>query len=181
MNRKLYLMYLCTSHSSSHIIPKRGQWSCEQLLKLSGNNQLQIVVKLLKVNFVITGPKYEIMHRALVKYIIAFQKGCHHISGILHSSETVSILLYVVRGIFTTYRLCRKFKEKKKQDIEDVNCHTVHYSSKELCMRAQCLCTCISLVQRSVLQPTFQELLTSPRQAPYWFPTLFMLCLTKSL
>ena len=115
MIRKLYLMYLCTSHSSSHIFPKRGQWSCEQLLKLSGKNQLQIVVKLLRANFVITEPKYEIMHRALVKYITAFQKGCHHISGILHYSDTVSILLYVVRGIFTTYRLCCKFKEKKNK------------------------------------------------------------------
>ena len=34
MNRKVYLMNLCPS--PNHILPKQGQWSCEQPLKNSG-------------------------------------------------------------------------------------------------------------------------------------------------
>ena len=41
--------------------------------------------------------------QGLSKYMKAFRKGCHHISGIIHSSKTVTILLYVRRVIFTTY------------------------------------------------------------------------------
>ena len=34
MNKKVYLIYLCPS--PNHVLPKRGQWSCEQPLSISG-------------------------------------------------------------------------------------------------------------------------------------------------